>query len=83
MVVINGVATGLYYIASQGNIAVTIVCTAIHWNNAGNLVLQGLAARFQQQGAHFDGHRFHKKEDNRTSLPLLSWQKNMYIVKLE
>jgi len=26
--VINGVAAGLSYIASQGNIAVTIVCTA-------------------------------------------------------
>ncbi|MFQ5836707.1 MAG: hypothetical protein ACE5HG_02525 [Candidatus Bathyarchaeia archaeon] len=29
MAVINGVAAGLSYIASQGNITVTIVCTAI------------------------------------------------------
>ena len=29
MAVINGVAAGLSYIASQGNITVTIVCTAM------------------------------------------------------
>ncbi len=29
MAVINGLAAGLSYIASQGNITVTIVCTAI------------------------------------------------------
>jgi hypothetical protein len=29
MAVINGVAAGLSYIASQGNITVTIFCTAI------------------------------------------------------
>lgn len=29
MAVINGIVAGLSYIASQGNITVTIVCTAI------------------------------------------------------
>ena len=29
MAVINGVAAGLSYITSQGNITVTIICTAI------------------------------------------------------